>query len=87
MIVAVVQRRQRKVMHVQSCCVANINRSRCRRRRRWLSSQLLRSRHGNVTSHFSSLLAIFMMTSFDCNYRNSFQFVEISVTIVLVDIS
>ena len=45
--VVVVQRRQRNVqksvMHVQSCCFANLNlllfcRSRCRRRRRCLSS-------------------------------------------------
>ena len=48
--VAVVQRRQRKVrtrvLHVQSCCFAYLNliffcRSRCRRRRRCLSSQYL----------------------------------------------
>jgi len=47
--VVVVQRRQRNVqksvMHVQSCCFANLNlllfcRSRCRRRRRCLSSLL-----------------------------------------------
>ena len=40
----------RSVTHVQSCCVVNINllllcRSRCRRRRRWLSFQLLWSRN------------------------------------------
>ena len=48
--VAVVQRRlrnvQKSVMHVQSCCFANINLllfncSRCRRRRRCLNSLLL----------------------------------------------
>ena len=41
---------QKSVMHVQSCCFANINycfscRSRCRRRLRYLSSLMLRSRN------------------------------------------
>ena len=44
--VAVMQRRLKSVMHLQSCRFANINqwifcRSRCRRRRRCLISQLL----------------------------------------------
>ena len=51
--VVVVQRRQRNVqksvMHVQSCCFANLNllpfrRSHCRRRRRYLSSLPVRKR-------------------------------------------
>ena len=50
-------------MQVQSCCFTNINlflfcRSRCRRRRRCLSSLFMIQKfcyHGNATSHFSSL--------------------------------
>ena len=81
--VAVVQRRlrnvQKSVMHVQSCCFANLNRllfchSRCRRHRRCLSSLNIVviqkfCYHGNVTSHFSSLLAI---CCFELHFGNIF---------------
>ena len=70
--VAVVQRRlrnvQKSVIHVQSCCFAYLNlllfcHFRCRRHRRCLSSLYIVviqkfCYHGNVTSPFSSLLAI-----------------------------
>ena len=67
--VAAVQRQlrnvQKRVMHVQSCCLGDINlllfsSSLCRRRRRCLRSLLVVIKkfcyHGNVTSQFSSPL-------------------------------
>ena len=65
--VAVVQRRQRNVqksvMHVQSCCFANLNlralvcRSRCRRRRRCLSFLIVvkKERKDEIRDPFSRL--------------------------------
>ena len=53
----------KSMIHVQSCCFANLNlllfcRSRCRRCHRCLSSMIQqRCYHGNVTLHFSSLLS------------------------------
>ena len=48
--VAIMQKRSKSVIHVQSCCFSNVNVrifccSRCRRRHRCLSSPLLLSKH------------------------------------------
>ena len=95
-IVAVVQRRQRNKALAQSCCVVNINlllfcRSRCRRRRRWLSFQLLWSRNFATMvawRHNSPLYWPFSRwRHLTATTRIHFNLLEISVTIVLVDTS
>ena len=98
-IFAVVQRRQemyRSVTHVQSCCVVNINllllcRSRCRRRRRGLSFQLLGSRNFATMVTWRHTCPLYWPFSWwrhlTASTRIHFYLLEISVTIVLVDLS
>ena len=99
LIVAVVQRRQemyRSVTHVQSCCVVNIIllllcRSRCRRRRRWLSFQLLWSRNFATMVTWRHTSPLYWPFSWwrhlTATTRIHFSLLEISVTVALVDIS
>ena len=86
----------RSVTHVQSCCVVNINlllfcRSRCRRRRRWLSFQLLWSRNFATMVTWRHTSPLYWPFSWwrhlTASARIHFNLLEISVTIVLVDIS
>ena len=74
--VAVEQRRlrnvQKSVMHVQSCCFANINLllfncSRCRRRRRCLNSLLLWSRNFAIMVTWRHTSPLHWRTEIECS--------------------